>query len=478
MEEKNWKYLNVTVLVSAGILFLILAVQRNFWYDEAYTVGMIRNSFADIVSITARDVHSPFYYYMLKMFYLFPGMRQMIAVKLFSWIFMMLYLFGGSRVCRKIYGRKVEFYWLIFSCFMPPMIIQATNARMYTMGLFFVTMGYCLAYSIHKEETRQKWICFTIISILAVYTHTFCMLEMVVLYAIFLLAAWKEKEYKRLIKILISGLCVSVCFLPWLITLWHQFNRWIGRESGWSSIIEEVSIYSVKQYLAEWFSSGEDPNKIVILFGIAVMICAGFHVVRYMKKNRDYLPCLGVVAASVVFVAAMIVSIFIAPCFLGRYLFPMAAGIWLFAAVGISRMKYRWERIVIIAGVLLSGFYAYRDEFRLENSDGLEVYESCVKTQLGDTDIIMADNYFLMMMSIYYPEADYMIYGSAPDCLPFDYEIFTRWEQLDGVDTVWYLSFNDFRCGGLDEYYSCDESFNFSFSYYDIQVDKYVRKDL
>ena len=49
-----------------------------------------------------------------------------------------------------------------------------------------------------------------------------------------------------------------------------------------------------------------------------------------------------------------------------------------------------------------------------------------------------------MEMSVFYPENDYMIYGGMPPCLPFpNLEAFTVWDQLEGVDTVWYLCFSD-----------------------------------
>lgn len=75
-EDKAWKYLNISVLVVANILYMFLALHRNFWYDEAYTAAMIRRSFAEIVEATAGDVHSPFYYCVVRIFYLFPGMGQ------------------------------------------------------------------------------------------------------------------------------------------------------------------------------------------------------------------------------------------------------------------------------------------------------------------------------------------------------------------------------------------------------------------
>ena len=60
-EEKFWKYACIGVLVLSNILFFLLAIHENFWYDEAYTVGMINRDFAEIIEVTAQDVHSPFY---------------------------------------------------------------------------------------------------------------------------------------------------------------------------------------------------------------------------------------------------------------------------------------------------------------------------------------------------------------------------------------------------------------------------------
>lgn len=120
---------------------------------------------------------------------------------------------------------------------------------------------------------------------------------------------------KAFVKILVSGMVVSVCFLPWLITLWHQFSRWAGWEAGWSNTIDEVSLNSFKLYLAEWFSSGEEPSAAAVIFGIAVMVFAGVGGLSYIKRKKDYVLCVGIMAAIAVFLFAMGVSVFIVPCF-------------------------------------------------------------------------------------------------------------------------------------------------------------------
>ncbi len=471
----NFKYINIAVFLIANILYFFLACSEVFYYDEAYTVGMIYRDFGDIVTITSRDVHSPLYYILLKMFYFFPGMQSLISTRLFSWLFMCLYLIVGGRICRKLYDRKVEFYWLLLSGFMPAMLIQATNARMYAMALFFVTLSSYLAYSLYKEESKRKWILFTLTAIVAVYIHTFCMIEMVIVYALFLLAVLLRKEYKKAVRVIVSGLVVSVSFMPWLVVLYHQFRRWAGKEEGWGNTIEQLSWNSLNDYLAEWFSSLERPNSYMIWFSIILIIISFIHCMRYMIKNRDFFPGLGVVVAGITFVIAMLVSLFIVPCFLGRYLFPVFGGIWLLVALGMSRIKYLWIRVPLIIGILVCSFVTFREQLQLREADGLNQYLTYMDSEWEEGDVIMCDSYFASMMSIYYPDAEYMVYGWMPDCLPFDNTtVFTKYEQLQDADTVWYISL-EMRNGNLDQKFTSVERFVIPYSYYNLVIEKYVR---
>lgn len=481
MADENgifWKYANIAVLIAANVLFFILAIHENFWYDEAYTVGMIFRDFKDILEITSNDVHTPFYYFVLKLFYHTIGCEQLISIKIFSWMFLFAYFVFGGWICRKYYSRKVEFFWLIFSGFMPVMVIQSTTARMYTFGLFWVTVASYLAYSLYREEKRSKWIIFVLTTVISIYIHTFSMLEMVVVYILFMIAVIRKKRYKTLRNIFISGIIVSCSYIPWLLVLWRQFSRWAGWESGWSNTIAPFGLSSVNYYLAEWFSSLESPQPIVIWLGIAIFLYAGFYAVKYIHETKDYLPCLSLIVAGIVLVMAIMVSVLIVPCFLGRYLFPVFGGIWLFLAIGVNRIKHSWQQWILVIAVILCGIGAFKEEWKLEDETGLNSYREFIDNEWSEQDVIMADTYILMMMSIYHPEAEYMVYGHEPSCLPFDNcKAFKRWEQLEDVETVWYLSVNNFRAGNLDEKYVSVEKRQFEFSYYTIILEKYVKKD-
>lgn len=467
------------LFVVLGFLYFILAMKINFHYDEAYSIGMISNSYGKILEITSRDVHSPLYYWLLKAFCEISRENIFVLAKVFSWVFMMAFLGLGRYICRKRYDSKVEFYWLLCAGFMPSMMIQATTARMYTMAMFFVTLALYLAYELYCGESKGLWVGFTVVSVIVVYIHTFCMLEMVVVYLFLIIGAVKSKKIPFLKRIFISGIVVSICYIPWLLVLIHQFLRWAGVEKGWSNTIEPISYKSFVLYWAEWFSSLEQPWLPAMVFGVILMVVAGMFNLRYLKRQKDYVPLCSVIIIGIILLLATAVSIFIVPCFVGRYVFPLFGGLWLFVAVGICEIKKKWIRVAICLLILVTGGQTYIEEVKLENPNGLNAYMDFMEEYREDTEgkMIMADTYFAMMLSIYMPEEEYMIWGYEPECLPFrNCTAFTDWEQLAGMDEVWYISLKDLRAGNLSEHFAMEKSIEFSYSYYDLVIEKYIRK--
>ena len=477
-KDKFWKYTNLIILLIINFMCLSLSIYENFWYDEAYTIGMIERDFMDIIHTTSQDVHPPLYYILLKIFYMFPGMGKLLAVKFFSWVFYFAYLLLGAYICRKHYNHKVECFWLVLSGFMSPMIVQATSPRMYTVAIFCVTLALYLAYLAVNKNKAGYWLGFAVLSAITMWLHTFCMIEMFVLYGFLVFWALCKKKYKTLSKVLLCGVSVSIAYVPWLLILWKQFSRWAGWESGWSNTIDTFGWNSIKDWMAEWFSLLENPSPVVMICCVMVFAMAGISALVYVKRTKDFKVCAGVAFAGIVVVAATVITITIVPCFLGRYIFPLFGAIFLFVAVGLDSMKYGWLKGICVLIIIGCGLFTYREEIMLENPEGINTYRAYMDANMDEDDLIMADTYFLMMMSIYYPENEYMIYGAVPSCMPFqDCKAFTAWEQLEDEETIWYLSFANFRVGGLDEKYEIVDRKEIKFYYYDIVLEKYVKKD-
>ena len=340
-----------------------------------------------------------------------------------------------------------------------------------------MSLALYLAFLATTNNRARYWIGFAVCSAVSMWLHTFCVLEMFMLYIFFVLWALLKKKGNMLKKILICGVSVSVAYVPWLMSLWRQFSRWAGWEGGWSSHMEEFGWEAIKFWVAEWMSTIEKPSSVVVVLCALVFVIAGCFAIGYMYTNRDYIPCIGIGIAGIVVIVSIIISITIVPCFAGRYIFPMFGGVFLFIAVGLEHMKSWWMKIICVLVVVGCGVFTYQGEVKLEDPKGLKDYCDFIDENCGDNDLIMADNYHLMMMSIYYPQNEYKIYGNVPVCMPYDKcEAFTEWEQLEKYDVIWYLSLENFRVGNLDEKYELKESKKIKFYYYDIVIDKYIER--
>ena len=91
MEVLKWLGRVVFVLLIA-LSLCFLTVGDEIWFDEVFSVSIVKHSFSDIISFTAADVHPPLYYFILKCFTLIFGQRMSVyhLVSVIPFILMLL----------------------------------------------------------------------------------------------------------------------------------------------------------------------------------------------------------------------------------------------------------------------------------------------------------------------------------------------------------------------------------------------------
>lgn len=465
---------NVLPLVGL-VLWGALGITNNLWYDEAYSAALISHSFSDMVQITAVDAHSPFYYSLLKIFYhLLGGGTNFWSLKLLSVLFMMGYLLLGKFYVKKLFGEKTAVYFMLFSMLMPAMAVQAANARMYAAALFFLTLTGLVAYDIYREATVRKWIIFCLAGICSVYCHTYSMIQTVFLYLFLFCAIWYQKEYRKWKGLLASGFVTAAAYLPWLVVTYRQMGARI--EQG--SQIGVPTVYSFMDYCMEWFSALETPIVPVVYAGMAVTVFLGYYAVNWMRKSKNCVPGLGFAMIGLTTIVGVLVSLYLAPTFLGRYVFPGFGALALLYAVGFDQINSRIIRtgvLTVMAGCFL---LQYKSELTLEYDNGLKVYEEFYAENVMDQDCIMGPSIHSIMLSVYHPELQYFLYGHKPEFTPFqNTEAFKLWEQLEEREgNIWYICFRRDSSDLLGERYNYEEVLSFQYMYYDFVVYKLTHK--
>lgn len=134
------------VLLIIGTLFLLIgAFHQNIWFDESYSVGIARHSFAEIWSIGSNDVHPVLFYWALHCLYLVFG-ENILVYRLFAVAGSVALAVLGLTHVRRDFGNKAGFLFSFFVFTTPYIAQMAVEIRMYSWVTFAVMV--CFLYAL------------------------------------------------------------------------------------------------------------------------------------------------------------------------------------------------------------------------------------------------------------------------------------------------------------------------------------------
>jgi len=479
MIQKKWKSIALYIGLACAILLnLVIAIRPVFSYDESYTIAMARNSFSDIVRITANDVHAPLYYFLVKITSILMG-GSIYAGRVLSLLCVALFVLLGWRTCKKTEAKA----WLLLFAFTQPLVVaQTTESRMYSMALLFFTLAGVLAQQMYMGKvTLGVWLAFTMTSIIAVYSHTYTMLMMVMMYLFLLGFLISQRRAKEMIAILGSGVVVGLAYLPWLFVLVGQFQNKVNSNETISRIDRSFAANeAIATASYEWFSDFYDPNSGVWYLGILATAVLTFYAFTMIRETKRYELSFVYIAIGLTVMLGLYLE-YKNPSsgmFLGRYVFPAFGLVMITWALGMDKCcKSKVMKVALCMVMIYCGLWAYRGEYQLSDQTGYQAYEKFLEQNYKEGDVIMANTRYQMIMSIYHPELRYMVYGAVDEYSPYqNTEAFTSWDQLEGVNTVWVLHFSDIYTADLGAEFYAERALEYHYGYYDFIIEKWKRR--
>lgn len=145
-------YAFVTVTLLAATAQMLALSKFNF--DEYFTINLVRNSWADIIRLTALDVHPPLYYLAVKAAVTVFG-ENFFAWHLVSFLSFLGMVFITERFVRRVFGEREAYICVLAVCAVPNMLRYALEARMYSMSMLFVTASFYLVWLLAENyESR------------------------------------------------------------------------------------------------------------------------------------------------------------------------------------------------------------------------------------------------------------------------------------------------------------------------------------
>lgn len=359
----------LTIVLALGLsiaIFLIIALSKigawSIWFDESFSVFMVKHSFSEIWNYTALDVNAPFYYFLLKIWSGLFGFSD-VALRSMSVLFAAGSIVAIFFLMRKLFGQKVGYLSLVFATFSPMLLRYSTEMRCYTLLIFLLLLSTLALIKANKDNGKIWWFVYGTLIAMAMWTHYYSALviisQLVWRAVVIRNKTSKPKEFvkKYFTKgFILSVVTATVIFLPWIGSMFYQMI--ILKNSGFW--IPTLSLDTIINFLGEAISySTHDriSNYVTIAF-LAMIVLAVIVLPKIWRsidnKGRSSLNLLLLLT----FLPPTLLMILsmppMRPMFINRYvIFSMVMLVLIFAVAFGIKLKNKSDRI---SQYLLFGF--------------------------------------------------------------------------------------------------------------------------
>ncbi|HEC66731.1 MAG TPA: hypothetical protein ENI23_15755 [bacterium] len=155
--------LAIAILFFGVLLRLYNLTAHYLWVDEAFSWLTAHLSPTEIWSLT--DAHPPFFYLLLKGWFLIAG-ESLFSARLLGVIVSVAMLWGAYKLCQTMFSERVSLWVIFYLSVNSQLIFYSQQIRMYYLGITLVIWSWYFFM-----EGKWKWHFIT--TTLCVYTHYF-----------------------------------------------------------------------------------------------------------------------------------------------------------------------------------------------------------------------------------------------------------------------------------------------------------------
>lgn len=434
---KNIKAWHIIVIILGAIFMFVGAFHSNIWFDEAYTVGLVRHSFLDIIKIGIHDVHPLFYYLILKLFTIFTG-DSILAMRIFSILGMVVLSILGYTHIRKDFGEKTGLIFSFLVSFLPVTLAYSNEIRMYSWAAVFVLLTGIYAYRITQNCSIKNWILFSVFSLFSAYTHYFATIAIgLINVALFIYVIKNRQKEKIIVKWITSAATQIILFIPGLLVLAFQAHRVAG--GFWISIkypdilIDILKFNFIGEVTENWIGT------FVLIFAIILFIYLIIKAILEYKKDKTKIvvPILSACIYLGVIVLTLLVSLKMQDIFTTRYTIPMLGLLLVFVAYVLSVSNNKITAItcaIIIALSVNNSIIFFNKNYNESNTQLSNIISNEVQKEdiFVYSDIMLGSN-----IAEYYPENKQYFYNAEHWTVEQAYKAFDpQMETIENLDII------------------------------------------
>lgn len=354
LNKKDYLYLFIIISVSL-FLYLFNISFNDIWVDETFTKELVKKPINELLNLLSDDFHPPLYFLGLKFFTSIFGTSG-FSLRLFSVLGAVLTIVISYIVGQKVFGKKGAFYFSILLLSIPMMAYNAQTARMYTWAVFFSTGVFLYACIFVKTGHFKDLLLLGIFSILALYTHYYCIIA--AFWAnIFVLAYlfFKKKPFWK--AHLVMCFILIILYIPWLFVFFKHIGA--ANEGFW---IAPPSLQTIIEcYTYPFALQFTLVKSSYILLGIVYIISLISIYYTFKKSKKGNILRIALLMSLVIYNAtiltAIIISLFSQSIVNYRYVMTMVSMLMVPVTIYFIMYKNTWIRNGLI--LLIFSLSAY-----------------------------------------------------------------------------------------------------------------------
>ena len=401
------------------------------------------------------DYSPPLYSFVLKLYSEVCG-TGLLSLRICTTLLLSMLFFFAMFPLRRLMGEKCAllaaflFLTSAYNYYFGVAIRPTVLAYVLTTGMFIYAM---LSFFGDKRSDMVK---FTVISLMCMYTHNVSLIAAFCIYGASVILALIFKKKDVLKKFLISGVIVSILYIPWLIVLLGQAGNAIDHfwnsTNTWTYAIYIAFVGIVLNYENTLFAM---PAIILIFFlpfiNVLLLVKKGrLRSARHLtdlvskKELKEGWPNLNKLLFLILTLALSVtgfflVTKFVLPIFASRYFYILSgAGIVFLASLATLCKNKKVPALILAALMSVTFFLNAYSEMKIVKNSSRDALIADV-TALGNGDPVFIHFYeeTLGVAGYYFPECRHFV---SPDTFTVlqSYDVFgIDYTYLDGADDIW-----------------------------------------
>jgi len=401
MEKRVRRGAPLAAILGVALLLRLIALRsRGIWYDDAFSIFLVRQSWARIVAGTAADTMPPLYYFLL---HLWRGLGEGVAtLRLLNVIISLMTVALTYRLATLLFDGRTGLWAALFVALSPFQIYHAQELRMYAaLCLNLLLYLYFLARLVRGVDRRPwvSWLGLALGGALAMYSHNLAIFTLLAA-DLFLLF---KRRWGVLGRLLLAQLATGALVSPWLLLIPAQVAK--IQRAFWTP---RPGLLEAVQALLTFHTNLPLPDPLIPPALTAALLFLALVIYELARRHRrdagvQLLAAFSLFPPSLLFAASYLMR----PLFVPRGLILSSIAYYTLGAVVVARQPRRWLGgglallLVVPALSALPGAYTFAAFPR-------SPYEQAVaflRERVAAGDVVLHDNklsYF--PMHYYAPE--------------------------------------------------------------------------